>query len=57
MALNFGDRDRSVPFCLPIAGNYQEKLNGENNFIGVPSYPEYWVTIPKNYGSIWTTNT
>ncbi|WP_267894898.1 hypothetical protein [Nostoc sp. 'Lobaria pulmonaria (5183) cyanobiont'] len=40
-------------------GNYQEEINGENNLIGVPNYLEYWVTIPSNYGSIWTviTNT
>ncbi|MEH2260274.1 hypothetical protein [Nostoc sp.] len=57
MALNFGDRDQSVPFWFPIAGDYQEELNGENNLIGVPSYSEYWVTIPSNYGSIWTVTT
>ncbi|WP_375472914.1 hypothetical protein [uncultured Nostoc sp.] len=38
-------------------GNYQEELNSENNLIDVPSYSEYWVTIPSNYGSIWTVTT
>ncbi|MDZ8136402.1 MAG: alpha-amylase family glycosyl hydrolase [Nostoc sp. DedQUE04] len=57
VALNFSDRDRDVPFWFPIAGNYQEELNGKNNLIGVPSYSEYWVTIPSNYGSIWTVTT
>ncbi|MDZ7950097.1 MAG: hypothetical protein RMY16_20190 [Nostoc sp. DedQUE12b] len=33
------------------------QLNGENNLIGVASCSEYWVTIPSNYGSIWTVTT
>ncbi|BAZ32901.1 hypothetical protein NIES4074_54080 [Cylindrospermum sp. NIES-4074] len=54
VALNFGDSEQSVPFWFPIAGDYQEELHGENNLIGVPSYSEYWVKIPGNYGRIWT---
>ncbi|MBD6615246.1 alpha-amlyase [Komarekiella sp. 'clone 1'] len=54
VALNFGETDQSVPFWFPIAGDYQEELHGENNLIGVPSYSEYWLNIPKNYGRIWT---
>ncbi|HLP90678.1 MAG TPA: alpha-amylase family glycosyl hydrolase [Nostocaceae cyanobacterium] len=56
IALNFGDSDQSVPFWFPIAGNYQEELHGENNLINVPSYSEYWINIPGNYGRIWTIN-
>ncbi|QSJ18858.1 alpha-amylase [Nostoc sp. UHCC 0702] len=54
VALNFGDSDQSVPFWFPIPGDYQEELHNENNLIGVPSYSEYWVKIPSNYGRIWT---
>ncbi|BAZ49218.1 hypothetical protein NIES4103_18290 [Nostoc sp. NIES-4103] len=57
VALNFGDSDQSVPFWFPIAGDYQEELHNENNLIGVPSYSEYWVKIPSNYGRIWTVTT
>ncbi|MBE9037878.1 alpha-amylase family glycosyl hydrolase [aff. Roholtiella sp. LEGE 12411] len=57
VALNFGDSDQSVPFWFPIAGDYQEELHSENNLIGVPSYSEYWLNIPKNYGRIWTVTT
>jgi glycosidase len=54
VALNFGDSATSVPFWFPIAGNYQEELDGQDNLINVPSLVEYWVTIPSNYGRIWT---
>ncbi|MBW4631561.1 MAG: alpha-amylase [Iphinoe sp. HA4291-MV1] len=54
VALNFGDSEQRVPFWFPIAGNYQEELHGQDNFINVPSLVEYWVTIPSNYGRIWT---
>lgn len=57
VALNFGNNEQAVPFWFPIAGNYQEELHGENNLIGVPSYSEYWVNIPANYGRIWTVTT
>lgn len=54
VALNFSDSDQSVPFWFPISGNYQEELHGENNLNSVPSYQEFWLTIPSNYGRIWT---
>lgn len=54
IALNFGDWEQTVPFWFPISGDYQEELHGENNLIGVPSLAEYWLTVPSNYGRIWT---
>lgn len=54
IALNFSDSEQSVPFWFPISGDYQEELHGQNNLSGVPSYEEYWVNIPSNYGRIWT---
>ncbi|MBW4614458.1 MAG: alpha-amylase [Desmonostoc vinosum HA7617-LM4] len=54
IALNFGDSNQSVPFWFPIAGDYLEELHGQNNLIGVPQLSEYWVSIPSNYGRIWT---
>lgn len=54
VALNFGNSDRTVPFWFPISGDYQEELHGVNNLTNVPSYQEYWLTIPSNYGRIWT---
>ncbi len=54
VALNFSDSDQEVPFWFPISGDYHEELHGQNNLVGVPSYVEYWLTIPSNYGRIWT---
>lgn len=56
VALNFSNSDQSVPFWFPITGDYQEELHPENNLSSVPSYQEYWLTIPSNYGRIWTVN-
>ena len=58
MALNFTDTTRFAPFWLPVAGDYREELHGANdsalNLAGVQAYAETWVTVPSNYGRIWT---
>jgi 1,4-alpha-glucan branching enzyme len=54
IALNFGCSDQTVPFWFPISGNYAEELHVENSLINVPLFTEYWLTIPSNYGRIWT---
>jgi len=54
VALNFGDAEQTVPFWFPISGDYHEEIDGQNNLIGVPSNVEYGLTIPSNYGRIWT---
>jgi maltooligosyltrehalose trehalohydrolase len=55
IALNVGDTDQTVPFRFPVAGDYQELLHGDDTLVGVHSGGEQMLTIPSNYGRIWTT--
>jgi 1,4-alpha-glucan branching enzyme len=54
VALNFTDQDQSVLFGFPLSGDYLEELHGERNLTGFAADEERWVTIPSNYGCIWT---
>jgi maltooligosyltrehalose trehalohydrolase len=53
-ALNFGDQEQQVPFIFPLSGNYREELHGQENLNGIFSGAECWLSIPSNYGRIWT---
>jgi hypothetical protein len=56
VALNFSDQDQTVPFRFPFAGEYREELHGDDNLSSVPSDREQQLTVPSNYGRIWTTD-
>jgi len=55
VALNFGEHDQTVPFSLPFSGDYQEELHKHDNLSGIIAGQESWLTIPSNYGRIWTS--
>ncbi len=57
IALNFGDQDQRVPFEFPFSGNYREELHGYDNLKDVTGGEESWLTLPGNYGRIWTLET
>jgi 1,4-alpha-glucan branching enzyme len=54
VALNFGDADQTVPFWFPRGGDYREELHGLDNLPGMAAGAQGWLTIPSNYGRIWT---
>ena len=55
IAVHMTDADQTVPFWFPIAGNYAEELSGNAyNLTGVASLTETAITIPSNYGRVWT---
>jgi maltooligosyltrehalose trehalohydrolase len=54
IALNFGDMDQQVMFRFPFAGNYREELHGEDNLVNIAENQVVWLTVPGNYGRIWT---
>ncbi|AGY57683.1 alpha-amylase family glycosyl hydrolase [Gloeobacter kilaueensis] len=54
IALNFGDSDQSVDFWFTESGSYREELHGEANLTGVAAGSPCAITIPSNYGRIWT---
>jgi len=55
VALNFGDSDQNVPFNFPLAGRYHEDLHEQDNF-SVTAGEEKLITVPSNYGRIWSVN-
>ena len=57
VALNFGDADQTVPFWFPISGDYGEELHREHNLPGIVKNTQCWLTVPSNYGRIWTVET
>lgn len=57
VALNFGDHEQAVPFAFPFSGNYREELHGQDNLTGVVAGADVWLTIPSNYGRVWTFET
>jgi maltooligosyltrehalose trehalohydrolase len=54
VALNVTDQDQSVLFGFPLSGDYLEELHGERHLADLTANEERWVTIPSNYGCIWT---
>lgn len=54
VALNFGDEDQKIDFAFPVAGDYVEELDGVDRLRGVNAGEERALTIPSNYGRIWT---
>ncbi len=57
IALNFGDQEQRVPFEFPFSGNYREELHGYDNLKDISSGGDSWLTVPGNYGRIWTLET
>lgn len=57
VALNFGDQEQAVPFVFPDSGDYREELHGNDDLTGVAGGAERWLTVPSNYGRVWTLRT
>jgi maltooligosyltrehalose trehalohydrolase len=54
IALNFGDQQQMVPFTFPFSGDFREELHGLDNLSGIIAGEDLWLTVPSNYGRIWT---
>ena len=57
IALNFGDQEQTVPFDFPFSGDYREELHGYDGLKSIVAGEGSWLTIPSNYGRIWTLET
>jgi hypothetical protein len=57
VAFNFSDQDMWVPFTFPFEGDYREELHGYEDLPKVLVGEERWLSIPNNYGRIWTAET
>lgn len=55
VAVNTSDEDQAAPFWFPGAGDYREELHGGGlDLRGVEALREVTLTIPSNYGRVWT---
>jgi len=55
VGVNVGDSDETVPFWFPIGGDYVEELHGGAlNLSQIVPLQETALTLPSNYGRIWT---
>jgi maltooligosyltrehalose trehalohydrolase len=55
VAVNTSGADQTVPFWLPIGGNYVEELHGGAlDLSGVQPLQQVQLTVPAHYGRIWT---
>jgi maltooligosyltrehalose trehalohydrolase len=53
VALNFGNQEQTVPFRFELGGKHREELHG-HDLTDVAAGQESWLTVPGNYGRIWT---
>jgi 1,4-alpha-glucan branching enzyme len=56
IVLNFTAQQQTTSFTFPLAGNYTEQIEGTQNLSGVATTSPQTLTIPSNYGCIWTIN-
>ncbi len=56
IVVNFTDQQQTASFAFPISGNYVEQIEGAQNLAGVVAGATQTLTIPSNYGCIWTVN-
>jgi maltooligosyltrehalose trehalohydrolase len=56
VALNTSDSEQTVPFWFPFGGRFREELHGGAlDLQGVQAWQPTSLTIPSNYGRIWTS--
>jgi len=54
VVVNFTDQTQATSFAFPIGGNYVEKLDGRQNLANVAQNSDQPISVPSNYGCIWT---
>jgi 1,4-alpha-glucan branching enzyme len=54
IVVNFTDQPQSASFSFPVSGDYVEQLESMQNLANVAAGIEQMITVPSNYGCIWT---
>jgi maltooligosyltrehalose trehalohydrolase len=52
--VNFTDQNQTTSFALPMTGDYVEEIEGVQNLPGVSAGVLQTLSVPSNYGCIWT---
>lgn len=56
IVVNFTNQEQTTTFVFPISGNYIEQVEGAQNLAGVIAGVAQPLSVPSNYGCIWTVN-
>jgi maltooligosyltrehalose trehalohydrolase len=54
VVVNFTSTQQTTSFTFPISGNYTEQIEGSQNLGGVVAGVPHAISVPSNYGCIWT---
>jgi maltooligosyltrehalose trehalohydrolase len=54
VVVNFTNQQQTTSFTFPTSGNYVEEIEGAQTLIGVVAGVAQTLTVPSNYGCIWT---
>lgn len=54
IVVNFTDQQQTTTFTFPNSGNFVEQIEGSQNLANVVAGAAQGLTIPSNYGCIWT---
>ncbi len=54
VVVNFTDQQQTTSFSFPRGGDYAEQIEGMQNLVGVATGAALNISIPSNYGCIWT---
>lgn len=54
VVVNFTDQQQTTSFAFPISGSYTEQIEGAQNLAGVVANAPQTISVPSNYGCIWT---
>lgn len=55
VVVNFTDQRQTTTFAFPLGGSYTEQIEGSQNLAGVVAGAPQTISVPSNYGCIWTT--
>ncbi|MGA7219380.1 MAG: alpha amylase C-terminal domain-containing protein [Candidatus Sulfotelmatobacter sp.] len=54
VVVNFTNQEQTASFTFPAGGNYIEQIEGARNLAGVVAGVAQTLSVPSNYGCIWT---
>ena len=54
VVVNFTDQQQTTSFAFPISGSYSEEIEGTQNLAGLVAGAAQTISVPSNYGCIWT---
>jgi len=54
VVVNFTDQEQTTTFSFPQGGNYTEQIESTQNLTNVVAGEPQTLTVPSNYGCIWT---